>query len=93
MRVTIIPADGFVSVDGKGRNQLDLKFIDLSVHAIQWYGADGEIERRDERGRIVANEDFSDLTPYQLALDKWQAATEIAEAAQAANDTAKTLLL
>jgi hypothetical protein len=84
MRVTIIPADGFVSVDGEGYGKLDLSFIDASVHAIQWYDTDGEIERRDERGRVVANEDFADLTPYQAALDAWQVAKEEAETVRAA---------
>lgn len=72
MRVTIIPSDGFVSVNGKGINELDLKFIDASVHAIQWFDTDGEIERRDERGRILSNEFIDDLTPYQAAIDAWQ---------------------
>lgn len=79
MRVTIIPADGFVSVDGEGYGKLDLSFMDTAIHALQWYGTDGEIERRDERGRIIANEDFADLTPYQAALDAWQAAKNAAE--------------
>jgi hypothetical protein len=76
MRVTIIPEDGFVSVDGEGYHDLNLSFMDANIHALQWYGTEGELERHDERGRIIANEDFSDLTPYQPALDAWNVAKE-----------------
>jgi hypothetical protein len=72
MRVTIIPADGFVSVDGRGFNALDLSFIDTSIHAIQWFDTEGEIERRDGRGRIVSNEPIDSIAPYQAAIDMWQ---------------------
>ncbi len=83
MRVTIIPADGFVSVDGEGYSELDLTFMDADIHALQWYETEGEIERRDSRGRITANEDITDLTPYQPALDAWQVAKDAADAAAA----------
>ena len=82
MRVTIIPEDGFVSVDGEGYIGLDLSFMDSDIHALQWYEIEGEIERADARGRIVANETITDLTPYQPALDAWQAAKDAAEAAE-----------
>ena len=78
MRVTIIPADGFVSVDGEGYSELDLSFIDADIHALQWYETEGEIERKDNRGRIVSNEDIEDLTPYQPALDAWKVAKDAA---------------
>jgi hypothetical protein len=72
MRVTIIPVDGYVSVDGRGYNELDLSFIDASIHAIQWFDTEGEIERRDGRGRIVSNEYIDSIEPYQAAIDAWQ---------------------
>ena len=80
MRVTIIPEDGFVSVDGEGYSDLDLSFMAPDVHAVQWYDTEGEVEYQDARGRIVSNEDISDLTPYQPALDAWQAAKDAAAA-------------
>jgi hypothetical protein len=82
MRVTIIPSDGFVSVDNEGYSDLDLSFMDSDIHALQWYDTDGEIERQDNRGRIVANEEITDLTPYQPALDAWQAAKAATETAE-----------
>ena len=74
MRVTIIPADKFVSVDGEGYHGLDLSFMDADIHALQWYETEGDIERADSRGRITANEEITDLTPYQPALDAWAVA-------------------
>ena len=78
MRVTIIPVDGFVSVDGEGYSGLDLSFMDADIHALQWYETEGEIERKDNRGRIISNESITDLTPYQPALDAWQVAKDAA---------------
>jgi hypothetical protein len=74
MRVTIIPADGFVSVDGEGYHALDLSVMPSDVHAIQWYGTDGEVEYQDNRGRATHNEIITDLTLCQPALDVWSAA-------------------
>jgi hypothetical protein len=77
MRVTIIPTDGFVSIDGEGYNNIDLSFMDANIHALQWYTTDGEIERKNSRGQIVTNEEITDLTPYQPALDAWQTIKEL----------------
>jgi hypothetical protein len=79
MRITIIPNDGFVSIDGEGYSDLDLSFMDDNIHALQWYDNEGEIERKDNRGRVVANEEITDITPYQPALDEWQVAKELSE--------------
>jgi len=87
MRVTIIASDGFVSIDEEGYEGIDLSFMNADIHALQWYGNDGEIERKDERGRIVSNEEITDITPYQSALDLWQVAKESAE--QAAKENAE----
>nr|MCH9834597.1 hypothetical protein [bacterium] len=72
------PVDGFVSVDGEGYSGLDLSFMASDVHALQWYETEGEIERKDIRGRIISNEAITDLTPYQPALDAWQVAKNAA---------------
>lgn len=74
MKITIIPKDGFVSVDGVGYSEIDLSFMDNDIHALQWYDTEGEIERQDSRGRITANEVITDLTPFQPALDAWEVA-------------------
>jgi len=79
MRVTIIPSNGFVSIDGEGFSELDLSFIDTSVHAVQWYGTDGEIEQKDTRGRMIANVSIDSIEQFQPALDLWQAAKTAAQ--------------
>jgi hypothetical protein len=81
MRVTIIPVDGFVSVDGEGYSQLDLSFMAADIHALQWYETEGELEIQDARGRVIENRPIDSLEPYQPALDAWQAAKDAAEAA------------
>lgn len=78
MRVTIIPEDGFVSVDGEGYHDLDLSFMLSDIHAVQWYDTEGEVEYKDNRGRATRNETITDLTPYQPALDAWQVAKDAA---------------
>ena len=82
MRVTIIPVDGSVSVNGVGFGGLDLSFIDASVHAVQWYETHGEIEVKDPvTGRMVANEVITSIDAFQPAIDVWQAAKTAEEAA------------
>lgn len=74
MRVTIIPSDGFVSINGEGFRDLDLSFIASEIHAIQWYGDEGELERKDNQSRMIANETITSIEQFQPALDLWQAA-------------------
>jgi hypothetical protein len=75
MRLIIVPADGFVSVDGVGFGGLDLSFMEASVHAVQWYETHGEIEVKDPvTGRMVANEVITSVDAFQPAIDVWQTA-------------------
>ena len=94
MRVTIIPVDGSVSIDGVGFGGLDLSFIDASVHAVQWYDTHGEIEVKDPvTGRMVANEVITSIDAFQPAIALWQAAKtaeELAAAAAAAEAAANS---
>lgn len=75
MRITVVKDDAAVSVDGKGFGGLDLSFLPDGIHAIQWSGAQGEIEWRDpETKKAVANEPITTL-PYQdQIMAAWQAA-------------------
>lgn len=72
MRLTIIPSDKTVVKDGVGYDKLDFSMADASIHAVQWYDTEGEIEIVDARGRAVENRTITDLTPFQSALDAWQ---------------------
>lgn len=74
MRIIIVPSDGFVSVNGEGHTKIDLSFMDSNIHALQWYGTNGEIERCDERNRIIINEEITDFSSFQPALDAWKMA-------------------
>lgn len=89
MRVSIVVKDGVVNVDGESYRGIDLTFIDSNISAIQWYDSFGDIEVCDSFGRIVENRSFSDLSPYQQAIDGWQAAKQLAEAAAEAQRLAK----
>ena len=71
MRITIIPEDRWIRRDGDQANLPDWPFDDAAIHAIQWYGADGEIEY--EGRPKPANEAITDpaiLAPYLTALDE-----------------------
>jgi len=75
MRLTIIPIDGSVAIDGVGFGGLDLSFMDASVHAVQWYETHGEIEVKDPAtGRMVSNEVITSIDAFQPAIDVWQTA-------------------
>lgn len=85
MRVTIIPVDSSVSVDGVGFGGLDLSFMAPSVHAVQWYETHGDVEIKDPvTGRMVANEHITSFDAYQPAVTAWQAAKTAQEKATAA---------
>ena len=64
MRLTIIPNDGLVIKDGVGISGINLSFIDSDIHAIQWYHTHGELEIKNEFGKIVEN--YIYLSPRAL---------------------------
>lgn len=74
--VTIIPADGYVAVDGRGFSNLDLSVLDQQIHAVQWYGASGEMELVPDENGHGANIAITDLAFVQPALDAWQDAAD-----------------
>jgi hypothetical protein len=72
MRVTIIPEDRWIRRDDDKAKLSEWPFDDTNIHAIQWYGEDGEIEF-DGRPK-PPNEPFTDpaiLGPYLAALDSY----------------------
>jgi hypothetical protein len=90
MRVTIIPEDGFVSIDGYGFSNLNLSFIPQEVHALQWYHTDGEIEHQNDRGRATYNQPITSLDEFEYfdqCYQLWQQAkaTEQAELEESQN--------
>jgi hypothetical protein len=79
-RVTIIPADGYVSVDGRAFNGLNLAALDPQIHAVQWTGTSGEMELLPDTNGMGANIVITSLAFVQPALDAWQAAADAADA-------------
>jgi hypothetical protein len=81
MRVTIIPVDGFVSVDGEALSGLDLSSIDASIHAVQWYGETGEVEIKDvATGKIKENREITSFSEYEFVIELLQTTKNEAEA-------------
>jgi hypothetical protein len=74
MRLTIIRDMGLVHVDGRGHHEQDMTGVPENVHAIQWYGASGEIEFVDN----TPNQEITSLPSW--ASDKATAmSTKLAE--------------
>ena len=78
MRMTILPAQRIVIIDGQARGPLLLD-VAANIHAVQWYGAKGEIEFVDHDGdgpiSRPPNERFTDIGRFQSAIDAWSAWT------------------
>lgn len=72
MRVTVIPPDRWIRRDDVSAKLPNWPFDDATIHAIQWYEIEGEIEYN---GRPKPpNELFTDpaiLQPYLDALDEY----------------------
>lgn len=84
-RLTIIPVDGFCSVEGDGYTGIDMANVPVEIHAIQWYGTHGEVEIKDPvTGKLVRNEFITDLSAYQSVLASYWATRTAAEESQAA---------
>ena len=72
-RISIIPADGIVAVNGMSVSGLDLSFLPDDIHAIQWYGERGEVEfRADLYGYKKMNEKIDSFKPFEKAVDLFE---------------------
>jgi hypothetical protein len=72
-RITIIPPDNTVYVDGVAR-LVDCSSLPAGINAIQWIGNSGWVEYvNDGLGEFRPNTKFNDLTPYQGVVDLWHA--------------------
>lgn len=92
MRLTIIPSDKFISIDGQGLLDIeqDLSWIPSNVHAVQWYDTWGEVEYKDETPNLrikelgIFEQAVQDLNNEIVRIEQKQIAD--AEAAEAARD-------
>ena len=73
MRLTIIPSDSFIAIDGVSRPaELDLSGCNIpaDVHALQWYENRGWIEFNDDNDPFTPkppNEDITELPAWANA--------------------------
>lgn len=73
MRLTIIPSDKLVIIDGKAIMVRDAEYP-AGVHAVQWYGDKGEVEFDDVPGEPKKlNEMIDTIAPYQALIDAYRA--------------------
>lgn len=66
MRLTIVPVDKSIILDGKAliRIKQDLSWIPSDIHAVQWYDDCGEVEYNDGK----PNEKITSLGIYEQAI-------------------------
>jgi hypothetical protein len=77
MRLTVIPGDNTVIIDGQGA-QVDCSDLPSYVRAIQWDGEKGWIEHHpDANGRQHANVETVSVAPYLYLVERWR--TKITE--------------
>jgi hypothetical protein len=93
MRLTIIPLDNVVTIDGISFNTIDLSSIPLDVHAIQWYNTIGEVEIKDvETGRMLRNNTIDSISTYQSIIDQFYILKNEADAKQAEITAEETII-
>lgn len=80
-RITIIPEDQFVSIDGRGFNRINLSSIPDNIHAVQWYGEFGSIEYKpDSHGDRLPNKEISSMDEFKEVIAAWEKACNSADA-------------
>ena len=67
MKLTVVPSDRLIMLDGVGFNMTEWNFNDSHIHAIQWDGKRGEIEYEDDRANVV----FTDQSTVEEYLSEW----------------------
>ncbi len=93
MRATIIPSDGFCSVDGVGFSGVDMTSVAADVHAVQWYATWGDVEIQDSvTGRVVRNEEIQSLDAFQPVLQSYWAIRNAVEAEQEEQAQEQTII-
>jgi hypothetical protein len=69
-KITIIPSDGVVGVDGEFR-EIDMSGVAADIHAIQFNNGAGHIEYVNAS---KPNQTINSISYYQFLLDRWTAA-------------------
>ena len=71
MRITIVPDDTYCSIDGLGFNTVDMSSLDSTIHAIQWYDIEGEVEYREQEGYKPPNAKIYDTALFDGVIASW----------------------
>jgi len=85
-KLTIVPEDGMISIDGLGYSEQSMTGVPKNIHALQWYGKGGEIEyKADDYGDSKPNIRIDDLPKWiEKSISVWETANKKAiEAAEA----------
>lgn len=70
MRITIIPSDKTIIIDGEARFNLEFD-IDPLIHAVQWYDTHGEIEYINSNEYKPNNRYITELSEFDSAIKAW----------------------
>jgi len=71
MRVSIIPSDTVVCIDGECRFGIDMSTVPPDIHAVQWYDTYGEVESIDPLTGRSKNTKIYSLDEYSAVIDQW----------------------
>ena len=66
MRVTMIRDDNIITINGRTIT-VDLSEIPTNIHAVQWYGESGHIERQGQ-----PNQAINSLNDFQIWIDQFE---------------------
>jgi len=72
MKVTIVPEDKTVVVDGLAASNIDMSGIDQHIHAVQWRDNKGEIEWKESSEGGMHNEEIFSFERFEFILDRYQ---------------------
>lgn len=78
-RITVIHDDNVVIIDGEAKDGIDLSSLADNIHAIQWYGSDGEGELEicdpAKHHILVENRAINSFDDYAWIANLWDAAS------------------
>jgi hypothetical protein len=72
MKITIVPEDRTVVVNGIAADEIDMSGVDEHIHAIQWREDKGEIEWKESSPHGLHNETIFSLERFQFIIDLYQ---------------------
>lgn len=72
-RISMVKSNNLVCIDGICFTEIDMSSLPANLHAMQWYGSDGEEEYYDANTRRPYSENIVDLTKYSQIIAQWNA--------------------